>query len=145
MGTLKTTDLPVGSWVRHEGREGFVASISISAPDYSPLVMLMDQGYLFWGNVPIESLEPIPITPKILETNGWRESPRGEFYHYLRLDKNRTLYVHASLNGWCMEIIYDAAGILRTTHFIPDIVSVHQLQQALRLAGVDKEIVMPNM
>ena len=56
------------------------------------------------------------------------------------LDKNRTLYIHASTNGWRVEITYDAAGILRTTHLMPDMNSVHQLQHALRLAGVDKEI-----
>ena len=42
--------------------------------------------------------------------------------------------------GWRVEITYDAAGILRTTHLMPDIDSVHQLQHALRLAGVDEEI-----
>ena len=76
----------------------------------------------------------------MLEKNGLARGQRGSFYHYLRLDKNRTLYIHASTNGWSVEITYDAAGILRTTHLMPDMNSVHQLQHALRLAGVDKEI-----
>lgn len=83
---------------------------------------------------------PLLIVTDILEKNGFVKGNRGDFYHYLRLDKNRTLYIHASTNGWRMEITYDAAGILRTTHLMPDMNSVHDLQHALRLAGVDKEI-----
>lgn len=85
-------------------------------------------------------ISPIPITAEILGKTGFARGQRGNFYHYLRLDKNRTLYIHASTNGWRVEITYDAAGILRTTHLMPDINSVHDLQHAMRLAGVDKEI-----
>jgi hypothetical protein len=88
----------------------------------------------------LSQARPIPITAEILEKNGFARGKRGNFYHYLLLDKNRTLYIHASTNGWRVQITYDAAGILRTTHLMPDMNSVHQLQHALRLAGVDKEI-----
>ena len=134
MTTLKISDLSAGDWVRYRDREWEVCSIY----QFTEEVGLFRKDSQICES--IEDIEPIPITAKILEANGWKKGQRGEFYHYLRLDKNSTLYVHASTNGWRVEITYDAAGILRTTHLMPDMNSVHDLQHALRLAGVDKEI-----
>lgn len=133
MATIKISDLSVGDWVRT--KDG-----NVTVDIISPLEVVVMNDY---GNLcacKIEDIEPIPITAEILEKNGFVRGQRGDFYHYIRLDKNRTLYIHASTNGWRVEITYDAAGILRTTHLMPDMNSVHDLQHALRLAGVDKEI-----
>ena len=137
MTTLKISDLSVGDWVDYCSRHYKVYSIEecgfIRAKcedDYTSSHIGKN----------IDYLEPIPITAEILEKNGFARGQRGDFYHYLRLDKNRTLYIHASTNGWRVEITYDAAGILRTTHLMPDMNSVHDLQHALRAAGIDKEI-----
>lgn len=111
----------------------------MAAVGYPHEVALTHQG-ICCGCAYIDHLEPIPITAEMLENNGFVRGQRGNFYHYLRLDKNRTLYIHASTNGWRVEITYDAAGMLRTTHLMPDMNSVHGLQRALRLARVDKEI-----
>ena len=94
----------------------------------------------FMAELEVPEWNPIQLTTEILEKNGFMRGNRGDFYHHLRLDKNRKLYIHASTNGWRVQITYDAAGMLRTTHLMPDINSVHDLQHALRLAGVDKEI-----
>ena len=134
MATLKISDLSVGDWVRYDGKEYQVQCVD----GMSEMVTLF--GYCEQREESAGNLRPIPITAEILEKNGFVRGQRGSFYHYLRLDKNRTLYIHASTNGWRVEITYDAAGILRTTHLMPDMNSVHQLQHALRLAGVEKEI-----
>lgn len=134
MATLNISDLSVGDWVRYRDREWEVCSIY----QFTEEVGLFRKGSQICES--IEDIESIPITAEILERNGFTRGQRGDFYHYLRLDKNRTLYIHASTNGWRAEITYDAAGILRTTHLVPDMNSVHALQHALRLAGVDKEI-----
>ena len=134
MATLKISDLSVGDWVRYRDREWEVCSIY----QFTEEVGLFRKDSQICES--IEDIESIPITAEILEKNGFTRGQRGDFYHYLRLDKNRTLYIHASTNGWRAEITYDAAGILRTTHLVPDMNSVHDLQHALRLAGVEKEI-----
>lgn len=139
MATLKISDISVGDWVRYKGKECTIASIYMAAEGYPHEVALTYQG-ICCGVAYIDHLEPIPITAEILEKNGFMRGNRGDFYHHLRLDKNRTLYIHASTNGWRVEITYDAAGILRTTHLMPDMNSVHDLQHAIRLAGLDKEI-----
>ena len=138
MATLKISDLSIGDWVR-DGN-GIIAKVR-GIENWSDGYILNVQ--TISGSICTLSVTgalPIPITAEILENNGFERGNRGNFYHHLRLDKNRTLYIHASTNGWRVEITYDAAGILRTTHLMPDMNSVHDLQHALRLAGIDKEI-----
>lgn len=157
MARLKIRDLSVGDWVGLE-----MANLSIEGDDIATAFVeklnkpariksiLGDQDLIFaeveheddFGTIylKMEHIRPIPITAEILEENGFVRGKRGNYYHYLRLDKNRTLYIHASTNGWRVEITYDAAGMLRTTHLMPDMNSVHDLQHALRLAGLNIEI-----
>lgn len=134
MGTLKISDLSGGDWVRYRDREWEVCSIYQFTEEFG---LFRKDSQICES---IEDIEPIPITAETLEENGFVRGKRGNYYHYLLLDKNRTLYIHASTNGWRVEITYDAAGMLRTTHLMPDMNSVHDLQHALRLAGIDKEI-----
>lgn len=137
MATLKISELSVGDWVNHENKEYRLYAIEECGLLRGKWESDEDLAHIAKH---IDHFEPIPITAEILEANGFAKAQRGGFYHYLRLDKNRTLYIHASTNGWRVEVTYDAAGILITTHLMPDINSVHQLQHALRLARVDKEI-----
>lgn len=138
METLKISELAVGDWVQDMGGNYRKVEGIWQGRNFSYQVDCNRDGAI--GTITPCNLHPIPITAEILENNGFAKGQRGDFYHYLRLDKNRTLYIHASTNGWRVEVTYDAAGILRTTHLMPDINSVHQLQHALRLAGVDKVI-----
>lgn len=144
MTTLKISDLSVGDWVRYirkrKKNDDYFQVAHIFRGEKEWLVGRKNDDIFGSHSLRLKDIEPIPLTPEVLEKNGFARGQRGSFYHYLRLDKNRTLYIHASTNGWRVEITYDAAGILRTTHLMPDMNSVHQLQHALRLAGLDKEI-----
>jgi hypothetical protein len=154
MATLKISDLSVGDWVNvmTEKLTSLVCCEEIEITRgyiHSKIKGIREEGFIAvetadsrYTLVDIGCIGPIPITTEILEKNGFVRGNRGDFYHYHRLDKNRTLYIHASTNGWRVEITYDAAGILRTTHLIPDMNSVHDLQHALRLAGLYKEITL---
>ena len=139
MATLKISDLSVGDWVEYEGLHYPITFVGNGEGGDGSLVNLIRPD-LSCFTCKISDIRPISITAEILEKNGFVRGNRGDFHHYHRLDKNRTLYIHASTNGWRVEITYDAAGILRTTHLMPDMNSVHDLQHALRLAGVDREI-----
>lgn len=139
MATLKISDLSAGDWVMVEWPDGErwrgrLTQLSVTG---GVEVCCANDKYVRCASNFITS---IPITAEILEKNGFVRGQRGNYYHYLLLDKNRTLYIHASTNGWRVKITYDAAGMLRTTHLMPDMNSVHDLQHALRLAGIDKEI-----
>jgi hypothetical protein len=67
----------------------------------------------------IELIEPIPLTPEILKKNGWEERPKG-YVLYKKLCKNTFV-----VNTADIQIKY-----------------VHELQHALRLCEIDKEIVL---
>lgn len=157
MATLKISDLSVGDWIGFEmanlsiegddiatafvGKINKPARIKSISGDQDLILAEVDNVDNFGAiYLKLENISPVPITAEILEENGFVRGKRGNYYHYLLLDKNRTLYIHASTNGWRVEITYDAAGMLRTTHLMPNMNSVHQLQHAIRLAGVDKEI-----
>ena len=86
----------------------------------------------------LDDLEPIPITPEILEKNGWELFRFGNSYcmqihiqmagdgfemQDITIHRMKVLEVHTSTSTLYMPIKY-----------------VHQLQHALKLCGIEKEI-----
>ena len=82
------------------------------------------------GGIWCEYLDPIPLTPEILEKNGWKHD-FDEVYvwkdgaaHYISIDLDgKTRIYVANLYIFGMALGY-----------------VHELQHALRLCGIEKEI-----
>ena len=72
-----------------------------------------------YEEVEAESLRPIPLTPEILKKNGWEERPKG-YVLYKKLCKNTFV-----VNTADIQIKY-----------------VHELQHALRLCGITREIII---
>lgn len=144
MQHLKISDLSVGDWVRYKGEECTIASIYMAAEGYPHEVALTHQG-ISCGLAYIDFLEPIPITAEILEANGW--SSDG-MYAILRIDEHRHLeyyfHEHRLRKYFCGVDEWQNHAKVNDITFAVHCYSVHQLQHALRLAGVEKEIVMPN-
>lgn len=121
MAQLKINDLSVGDWVKIQGK--------IRKIDY------------LYGNdnvcdVPIDLVEPIPITPEILEKNG---SKKTEFledsgYEFYQCDDFYASRVEGS-KWWTIIVRNECREVVNCY-----IQHIHQLQHALRLAGVEKEI-----
>lgn len=131
MATLKISDLAVGDWV--QDGNGIIAKV---------------RGIENWSNGCILNVQtvsgsictlsatgalPIPITAEILEKNG---------FECIEEDADTVLYGTPSCS------IFHTKGTLRYRLDTPQASvvcwNIHGLQHALRLAGVDKEIVMPN-
>lgn len=149
MATLKISDLSVGDWVSFdtayltvEGDDiatAFVKKVQQPARIKS---ILGDQDLIFaeveteedFGTIylKIEHICPILITPEILEANGWERNEEDECMEWY---------------GDPTSCIAHTKGTYRYRLEVPDVSAVcyfvHQLQHVLRLAGVDKEIVMP--
>ena len=77
-------------------------------------------------------LEPIPLTPEILEKNGWNK----DFY-------SKESYDNGNIEGLSLWIGEDGknkwwwhVGV----ELVTPINDVHEFQHALRLRGIDKEI-----
>ena len=122
---INIKELSIGNWVKFpygidkiidlpyvEGK-GICASFAASATLFP---------------VSIEDLEPIPITPEILEKNGIKKEYNilyDDFYY------NDDVSIFKAVDEWFVRI--GATNSLYVKY-------VHQLQNALILFGIDKEI-----
>lgn len=85
------------------------------------------------------TFEPIPLTPEILEKNGFKV----EFYNDYKVYELNNFKV---CKNYCdyfevCDLWNDSDWGWKIIDFCPCIY-VHQLQQALKLCGIDKEIVI---
>ena len=98
-----------------------------------------------WEEVGLEDIEPIPITPEILERNGFKLKEKGVLYtEYVSGDEHSIIEF-----GFYKESIHDidtvlncelgfVGGLDRIHHC--HVKYVHELQHALRLCGISKNI-----
>ena len=110
--------------------------------------------FQFDGGIWLDYLEPIPLTPEILEENGFKKSESDTLSQtWAWAEKSEKIY-----NRWVQITFYNEPinGVSYLTKIETcsskgdgvnnlhscDIESVHQLQHALRLCGINKEIVL---
>ena len=122
---VTSKDLMVGDWLMFNGKpcqvKGLHNDDTATLTGYRSLYYLIDA-------------EPIPLTPEILEKNGFEGIKEGRF---------------PSLRNYYNDIIFQLEGIreegnckiLYIFKNIP-ILYVHELQHALKLCRIDKEIVV---
>ena len=121
---MKAEELMIGDWVynTHNRQNERVAEIG------SGLVML-DYNDLY----EYDEIEPIPITPEILEANGW------VYFHPQGIKGTMMLAIggHAVLcwDSETKELILTGGSILKVCY-------IHELQHVLRLCGIEKEIIV---
>lgn len=134
MATLKISDLSVGDWVKVKDDTYKVMGITMLAE-----FDLCNSSVAYRET--LDNIEPIPITAEILEKNGW--SSDG-MYATLRIDEHRHLeyyyHEHRLRKYYCGVDEWQNHAKVNNITFAVHCYSVHQLQHALRLAGVDKEI-----
>ena len=91
-------------------------------------------------------IEPIPLTPEILEKNGFKRDP---IWHYC--DKDLDDYSISVQLGYANRIEYvkiaekgkdNVIPSERTKLYLTHIKYVHDLQHALRLCGITSEIII---
>ena len=128
MAEIKIRELSIGDWVRYRDREWIVCSLY----KFTEEVGLWLKDSQICENV--ADCEPIPITAEILEKNGFRKN--GEYNEWNIGEWNERPFIGVSLDRQSMRVKHLGSDI-----FIENkVVFVHQLQRALRLAGVGKEI-----
>ena len=82
-----------------------------------------------------EALKPIPLTPEILEKNGWKKKMYCDWCHYLPIEGN-ILYLSKGIG-------IDGAfsvGVGQGMSYIASISFVHQLQHLLFGLGLNSEM-----
>lgn len=130
MATLKISDLSVGDWMHHDFYEVDMRVKTIYG-DTERIIAESDGGYGVTCH--LDHFSPIPITPKILKANGFLHN--GKRFYTPEL----SIILERGLDVW--TIILDG---IEYTYDVCIIKYVHQLQHALRLAVVDKEIAISN-
>ena len=115
---MSIKDLMFGDWVDAEGY-GRVKGIIIDEEDYCPQVLIRDDVWY-----PLNLIEPIPLTPEILEKNGLLDPAHSEYY--VRYDRHD--------EEWYF-IYYGSFAEVKVS-----ITAVHELQHCLKLVGISKEI-----
>ena len=125
---MKANELMIGDWVIGSSGEPFKIGI-------------IDPNFLYWNEV-----QPIPITSEIFEKNGFiKQGPDG--WEYIYPDDSTFSYIgyrilwRTDYDNHLFIKKYKGSGTSATLQ-ISGINYVHQLQHALRLCGIEKEIIL---
>lgn len=121
---ISVTDIMVGDWLQNSnGNVGKVIGIQPYNQAPSEIIMSYNEGICFSDP---KMLNPIPITPTILEKNGWFTKDGAIWF------KKGPVRM-----GWYKKNCEFIAGY----HTMPFIVEfVHQLQHVIRLLGMEEDI-----
>lgn len=153
---MKAEDLMIGDWVH------LISTIhNVSFPDNG---VIQDEGYTtirtpikittvsencvsYYSNklelyitLSSEDIEPIPLTPEILKKNDILYK-KSSFYYIINDNKDLecTHYIYQTIQeDWAIGVdigAYDCSVFARIKY-------VHELQHALKICGIDKEIVV---
>lgn len=127
MSNLRIRDLSVGDWIK----------IDIYPTPYK-IIDLSSRGYVWLLGrnrvAPIRVIEPIPITPEILKSNGWYEEDYDTCTDYVT--DNTIIMYNKERKDW-KACIMNGSPVVRAKVFFS---YVHELQHALRLAGLNEDI-----
>lgn len=139
MQKLKIHDLSIGDWVQWNGKAYRVCLID-------GVSLTVELAEVLGGTieVAIDELSGIPITPEILEKNGFSFKDFA-FGETTMLGRHiRLISVSPRNEWWCIHVSIRKAGghdfwdMVFGVDFIGQF--VHELQHAIRLAGIEKEI-----
>jgi len=122
---MKATELMIGDWIMADGVPAQILSLGSKG---ATITGGLDKACYY------DNMQPIPLTPEILEKNGfvYADLPFEDFYEGYGLHIHGGNYADGHSNWY---IICGINVSMNVTH-------VHELQQALRLCGIDKEIVL---
>ena len=121
---MNISEFSIGDWVEINGSATKVWYLSEDSE-------INDTTYDYW-------VKPIPLTPEILEKNGW--SRKNNYGWYLFYDKYIRINIWFDKDRWDIEVSSEDRRVTYADITGRGTLHTHQLQNALRLAGVGKEI-----
>jgi len=139
---MKATDLMIGDWVYDTILKGNtkveILSLSGIRGDYHDNV---------WNE---KTFEPIPLTKEILKKNGWKEEfdkvPYMTWYDLSKEKGGTNTWLMWSINERIVDVQKQSADILNHNLCVNRVYVVceyvHQLQHAMRMCEIDKEILL---
>lgn len=132
---MEAKDLMIGDWVCYDKPNNYYTQVNeickTNDGEESYIKCIRSQKDSNYPGIKdsfnTEILHPIPLTPEILEKNGWVNEHFGTQRQEWWLDKTKFPIVRYSVN----DTLHHNGIVLKF---------VHQLQHALKLCGIDKEI-----
>ena len=125
---MKANELMIGDWVVYNGDVDYTNPIQIEGMDIATGSLITSDR----EDVGFDGIEPIPLTKEILEKNGVEDFDCS--FHFPE-DDCLWLELNWEEDGLKWTVNYNEYDILPLDY-------VHELQHALRLCGIDKEIVL---
>ena len=152
---MKANELMIGDWVRKLEPGGHTIPVKVTGIIDEDNSVLFERRDGVHGVTDIKAFEPIPLTSEILEKNGFKI-----VYGFGYSDKYPTLGwgYHNGIHDYCsIDVTFYDTPINGVSHLVKinrnsasgdgintvhncDIDYVHQLQHAIRLCGIEKEI-----
>lgn len=139
---MKANELQIGDWVCAagpviNGEERLTPPMRVVSVGETWVCLRIDpeQGDPFEHD--IDEIRPIPLTADILIANGWKRIPPELFRREYRKYGKVTAAVEVEI--WREGVIYSEIWTSGYSLRLPTLY-VHQLQHALRMAGIEKEI-----
>ena len=130
---MKATELMIGDWIADiQGNRMRVVNILSEAIEDYYYGIETNKGF-----VDFEDAQPIPLTAEILNKNF--PKPRGEYW-VDGVFPSVGYSIPCHTDGYCPYVevsIYDPARVMEFEMYFH---YVHELQHALRLCGIEKEI-----
>ena len=129
---MKATDLMIGDWVVYNGDVEYIDPIRIEGMDIATDMLITSDR----EDVGFDGVEPIPLTTEILEKNGFVKDEKDDNWYYWNwsvIDDCISYYKETS-----KVRIFSVSGLT----FVKILQYVHELQHALRLFEIKKEIVL---
>lgn len=123
---MKTNELMIGDYVLVKSSK---MPIKIVAIHHNKVAYHSYANRLIWVGEGL--LEPIILTPEILKKNGFEE---WDGWYVYSIDN---VAVEIAWTGTILEIGGECGNLE-----LPAIMYVHQLQHALRLCGIEKELIL---
>jgi len=140
---MKASELMIGDFVFHEKYGNAIIETIDNDFGDNPSVKLISEnikhkdGYKYgycWCD--LDEIFPIPLTPEILEKNGFTHSfGDSDFYDYEKWEKkvdNKTIRVIKDHDGWFCRV--DDNKLTRSMGIAP---AVHTMQNIIRIGGID--------
>lgn len=134
---MKAADLMIGDWVRIKGHLDYDKVREIAKDENMQwYISFACSATLFRAY----EFEPIPLTPEILEKNGFEMFKYDGWVHYYRIFGNSAIpfVLHSMIGGEMLSQEVDIFSTSTDTNCGIEINYVHELQHALRLCGLNE-------
>lgn len=150
----------IGDWVHVEAHRGFNAqNVKVETiPDndddneyghhYGHIGAWLEGGDNDFRDVEARHLQPIPLTKEILKKNGWKyEFDKDDYMvKYDLHKKGKNCWMMWSIKKHNLDVQRQDEHLdvynLKVSRVVIPCDFVHQLQHALRLCGIEKEIIL---